>query len=47
MKISNVRRRGYIRMGDVKSLTHYFSVPKVEDIRMVYKVTSSGINSSL
>ena len=34
-------------MGEVKSLTHYFSVTKGEDISMVYNRTSSGINSSL
>ena len=36
IKLNKVRRRGYVSMGYVKSLTHYFSVPKVEDIRMVY-----------
>ena len=36
IKLNKVRRRGYVSMGYVNSLTHYSSVPKVEDIRMVY-----------
>ena len=40
-----VRRWSYVRTGEVKSLTHYFSVPKGEDIRMVYNRISSGLNS--
>ena len=31
-------------MGEVSTLTHYFSAPKVEDIRMIYKGTYSGMN---
>ena len=34
-------------MGEVKILTHYFSVPKREDIRIFYNGTSIGLNSSL
>ena len=34
-------------MGEVKSLMHKFSVPKVSDILMVYNRTFSGLNSSL
>ena len=34
-KLSKVRRRGYVREGDVKSLTHQLSVMKGEDIIMV------------
>ena len=31
----------------MKSLTHNLSVPKGEDIRMVYNGTSSGLNNAL
>ena len=34
-------------MGEVKSLMHYFLVPKREEIRLVYNGTSSGLNLSL
>ena len=47
VKLSKARRRGYVSTGDIKSLTHYFSVPKGEYIRMLYNRTSSGFNSSL
>ena len=47
VKLTKVRRRGYVMMGEVKSLTHYFSLPKRKDIRMLYNRTLSGINSSL
>ena len=41
----DVRERGYIRKGFVKSLIRYFAVPKGEsDIRMMYDGTSSGFN---
>jgi hypothetical protein len=47
-KLENVTKKGYIRPGDVKSLTKYFAVPKGEgDIRMVYDATISGLNDSL
>jgi hypothetical protein len=47
-KLDNVAQKGYIRPGDVKSLTKYFAVPKGEgDIRMVYDATISGLNDSL
>ena len=47
-KIGQVRGKGYISPGPVKSLTHYFYVPKGEsDIRMVYNGTSSGLNDCL
>ena len=46
-KLSKVRRRGYVRMGEVNILTHYFSVTKGEDISMVYKGTYIGLNTSL
>jgi len=44
-KVNKVRERTYIEVGEVKSLTHMFAVPKGEaDIRMVYNGTSSGLN---
>ena len=44
-KLINVRSKGYITSGFVKSLIKYFSVPKGEnDVRMVYDGTSSGFN---
>ena len=47
-KIEKVRAKGYIAPGEVKSLTHFFYVPKGEsDIRMVYNGTSSGLNDCL
>ena len=46
-KLEKLIRRGYVRMGEVKSLTNYFSVKNVEDIRMVYNGKYSGLNSSI
>ena len=47
-KLEKVRSRGYIAKGQVKSLTHFFYVPKgSDDIRMVYNGTSSGLNDCL
>jgi hypothetical protein len=47
-KIEKVRMKGYIAPGTVKSLTHFFYVPKGEsNIRMVYNGTSSGLNDCL
>ena len=42
--MTKVRKRGYVRMGEVKILVHYFSVLKGWDIRMVYNETSIGLN---
>ena len=33
--LAKVRRRGYVRVVEVKILTHYLLVTKGEDIRMV------------
>jgi hypothetical protein len=45
-KVVEVRRRGYIKPGEVTSGTHYFCVDKGEtDIRMVYNGTSCGLNA--
>ena len=48
-KLNKVKDREYVRMGvDVKSLTHYFSVPKgTDDIRMVYDASRSGLNDAV
>ena len=47
-KIEKVRNKGYIAPGRVKSLTHFFYVPKGEsDIQTVYSCTSSGLNDFL
>jgi hypothetical protein len=47
-KISKVRKRKYISVGHVWSLTDFFCVPKGNnDIRMVYNGTSSGLNDVL
>ena len=47
-KVSKVRRRRYIDVGLVLSLTHMFYVSKgLHDIRMVYNGTSCGLNNSL
>ena len=50
-KLVKVRDRGYIGEllhGSIKSLTHYFAVPKGDkDIRMVYDMTASGLNKAL
>ena len=47
IKLVKVRVRGYVSMREVKILTHYFLVPKGEDIGMVYKSKLSVLNSSL
>ena len=47
INLAKVRRRVYIRTKEVNNLTHYFSVSKGADRRMVYNRTSSGLNSSL
>jgi len=47
-KLQTVIQRGYIATGEVESLTLYFAVPKgVDDIRMVYDATASGLNACL
>ena len=57
-KLKKVIDRGYITPCDrVQSLTHFFSVPKtylevngkkvVDDIRMVYDSTRSGLNEAV
>jgi hypothetical protein len=47
-KVVPVRQRNYIEAGKVTSLTHYFWVPKgVEDVRMVYNGTGSGLNDAV
>ena len=47
-KIGNVRNRGYIQPGYVKSMIRYFTVPKGEnDVRVVYDGTSCGFNDTV
>jgi hypothetical protein len=47
-KLLNAREKGYISMGVVKSLIFFFDVPKgLDDIRMVYDGTKSGLNAEL
>jgi hypothetical protein len=47
-KLMIAREKGYISMGDVKLLIFYFDVPKgMDDIRMVYDGTKSGLNAAL
>ena len=47
-KVTGVRKKGYIEIGEVLSLIHYFYVPKGQnDIRMVYNGTSCGLNDTL
>lgn len=44
-KLGKVRDRRYLIPGNVDSLTSFFAVPKgVDDIRMVYDGTKSGLN---
>ena len=47
-KVVVVRFKNYIVPRDVTSLTHYFYVEKgLEDIRMVYNGTYSGLNEAV
>ena len=39
VKLTKVRRRGYVRVGEVNILTNYLSVTKREEIWMVYNGT--------
>ena len=45
-KLAKVRKRGYVSVVYVKIFTHYLSVPKGEDIRMVYNLVGiiRGLN---
>jgi hypothetical protein len=47
-KLDTVRKRRYLEPGEVFSLTSFFAVPKgVNDIRMVYDGTKSGLNENI
>ena len=47
-KVNEVRSRGYINMGGVKSTASFFDVPKGDsNIRMVYDATKCGLNAVL
>ena len=45
LKIKKVTRKGYLEEGYVRSLIHFFAVPKGgNDIRVVYDDTKCGLN---
>jgi hypothetical protein len=47
-KILKHIQRGYLVVGPVKHLLHYFAVPKgTTDVRMVYDGTKGGLNKAL
>jgi hypothetical protein len=47
-KIYKHIQRGYLAVGPVKHLLHYFAVPKgTTDVRMVYDGTKGGLNEAL
>jgi hypothetical protein len=47
-KLGDVRNKGYIASGRVKSVTSFFEVAKGDDdIRMVYNGTQSGLNAAV
>ena len=47
-KLLDVRRKGYISKGPVRSVTSFFDVPKGDDdIRLVYNATESGLNEAV
>ena len=47
-KLAKVREQRYVSPGTVESLTSFFAVPKgIDDIRMVYDGTKSGLNASI
>ena len=43
IKLAKVRRRGYVKMGEVKISTHYFLVSKGKEIRIMYNGKPSGL----
>jgi len=47
-KLKTVRRRGYLEKGVITAFMFFFDVPKgIDDIRMVYDGTGSGLNDVL
>jgi hypothetical protein len=46
-KLAKVRSRRYIEPDFVKSLTTFHGVPKLDDIRMVYDASISGLNDAV
>ena len=46
-KSSNVRSKGYVALVNIRSLTRYFSVKNVEEIRMVYNDTLGGLKAAV
>ena len=45
-ELAKVTSRGYVRVVEVKSMTHWLLLPNEEDIRIVYNGTYNGINTS-
>ena len=47
-KLADIRKKGYVEAGQVESLISFFDVDKgLDDIRMVYNGTQSGLNAAL
>ena len=46
-KSSNVRSKGYVASVNIRSLTRYFSVKKVEEIRILYNDTLGGLKAAV
>ena len=46
-KLAKVKSKGYVRVGEVRIMTHQFQLPNGEGISMVYNGTYSGMNTSL
>jgi len=47
-KLKTVRSRGYLEKGVITAFMFFFDVPKgIDDIRMVYDGTGSGLNNVL
>ena len=44
-ELAKVRRRGHVIVGDVNILTHFLSLTKVEEIRMVNNGTYTVMNT--
>ena len=47
LKLTKIRKRGYVRVEGVKSFNSFLYVPKVEDIRILYNGTYISLNTSL
>ena len=47
MNLNQAQKLGYISIGEVNFLTHYFLVPRGYDVGMVYNQALSGFNYAL